>query len=256
MKKFVLCGVVVCFMLCGAIFAINIFANKQLFSAYFETNIHFFRTIVLCKNDCQKDWRDNVEQFSLEVPKITYYSLRDNRAYNESPLTFTMRNHKIIGFTNNPCENIGKNLLYERIMARFFNDTYKPKKIFTANEADSMRKGELFNFEISTYDWVNEKPLKPSKYTTAQCAIIVFDNKESIKLDLLQSIVALDYGAIPHLQYKFSKTNDIESIKQKMQNAKKYYIEVVLHKEIDFKTTYFKGRWFFGDWSKNAAQPN
>ena len=245
MKKLFLClcGILACCVLCGAIFTINIFANQQFFSAYFEGNIHFIRGIVLCKNDCQKDWRDNAEQFSLEVPKITYHSQTDNRAYNESPLTLTMRNNKIIGYANNPCKNLGNNLLYERVIARFFNDTYKPKKIFRANEVDiSMRKGELFDFEIGTYDWVNEKPLKPSQYTTAQCAIIVFDNKEAIKLDFIQNIVALEYGAIPHLQYEFSNKNDIESIRQKMQNVKKYYIEVVLRKEIDSQTTYFKGR--------------
>ena len=252
MKKLFLClcGILASCVLCGAIFAINIFANQQLFSAYFEGNIHFFRGIVLCKNDCQKDWRDNAEQFLLEVPKITYHSLMDNRAYNESPLTLTMRDNKIIGYANNPCENLGKNLLYERVIARFFNDTYKPKKIFRANEIDIIaHKGKLFSFEIGTYDWVNKKPLKPSQYTTAQCAIIVFNNKEAIKLDLIQSIVEL-YGPIPHLQYEFNNENDIESIKQKMQNANKYYVEVVLRKEIDSQTTYFKGRWFFGDWDK------
>ena len=177
----------------------------------------------------------------------------DNRAYNESPLTLTMRDNKIIGYANNPCENLGKNLLYERVIARFFNDTYKPKKIFTTNEYySSVRKGELFSFEIGTYDWVNKKPLRPSQYTTAQCAIIVFDNKEAIKLDFIQNIGALEYGAIPHLQYEFNNENDIESIKQKMQNANKYYVEVVLRKEIDSQTTYFKGRWFFGDWSGNV----
>ncbi len=206
---------------------------------------HFVRGIILCKNDCQ----NNTKQFSLEIPKIAYHSLIDNRAYNESPLTFTMCDNKIIGYADNPCQNLGKNLLYGRIVDKIFNDSYKPKKIFLADEADIiMRKGALF--EIGTYDWANKKPLKPSQYTTAQCAIIVFDNKEAIRLDFAQSIFALDYGNIPHLLYEFSNENNI---KQKMQNAKKYYVEVVLRKEIDLQIKYFKGRWFFGDWSDNAT---
>ena len=47
--------------------------------------------------------------------------------------------------------------------------------------------------------------------------------------------------------YAFSNTNDIALIKSKMQNSKKYYVEIVLSKEINSKVRYFKGRWFFGD---------
>lgn len=133
--------------------------------------------------------------------------------------------------------------MIEKFISYFFNDSYKPKKNFRENEKISVSKGSLFNISIWTYDLQERKEMKSFEYAHIKCGRIVFDNKESIDIDLqpLHQTPAI-------INYSFSDLNNKDFIQAKMRDSKKYYVEVVLEQEIDSKNRFFKARWFFGNW--------
>lgn len=194
--------------------------------------------------------KDNIKQETqnviyIDTPKIYFHSLDYPNQWwqGESPITFTKRKNHIVVYESNPCKSLRNNLIAEYFISYFFNDSYKPKKVFKENEKINVRKGTLFEITLGTYDLEKEREIKPSEYMNIECGKIVFDNISSINVNF-----QLSRKAKAAMIYAFSNTNDIELIKSKMQNSKKYYVEIVLSKEINSKIKYFKGRWFFGDW--------